>query len=87
MLTLTLLANSGYSGMTWKELADATGWHHGTSSGVLSVLHKADRILRLNESRNRCKVYVLDFYLEGRDVENHGRKVRPCANCGHVEAT
>jgi hypothetical protein len=32
-----------------KSLAEITGLHHGTASGVLSVLHKAGRIARLKE--------------------------------------
>jgi hypothetical protein len=46
--------------MTWKELAVETGWHHGTASGVLSVLHicKEGAIVRTYTTRNRCKVYV-----------------------------
>lgn len=80
--TLAHLARAGERGCTWQELAAATGWHHGTASGVLSVLHKEGRIARLAESRNRCRVYVLDTYAEGREVEEHGRKRHACPNCG-----
>ncbi len=70
-------------GMTWKELSEQTGWHHGTSSGVLSVLHKAERIYRLKERRGGCRVYVYPDYLNGREHDMQGRKPKECPNCGH----
>ena len=72
-------------GVTWRELADEYGWHHGTASGVLSVLHKDGVIARLSTSRQRCKVYVLRRWIGARETERHGRKARPCSKCGHVE--
>ncbi len=79
---LFALYQAGGEGLTWKELGDAMGWHHGTASGALSVLHKDGRIARLKESRNRCKVYVHGEFVAGRETEPHGRKPKPCANCG-----
>lgn len=61
-------------GLTWRELADMTGWHHGQASGVLSVLHKNRRIARLLEKRDRCRVYVLPEYVAGRITDAQGRK-------------
>jgi len=71
---LQLLAYYRDSGLTWKELANLTGWHHGQASGVLSVLHKVGKIARLLENRNRCAVYVLPQCVNGRDVATQGRK-------------
>lgn len=68
-------------GVTWKELSQVTGLHHGTTSGVLSVLHKSGRIARLQERRNRCKVYVDLDSIRGRKVEGQGRK-KNCPHCG-----
>jgi hypothetical protein len=82
---LEYLSRRGFVGATWRDLADEYGWHHGTASGVLSVLHREGVIARLSESRNRCKVYVLPDYLGARTTEQHGRKARPCSKCGHVE--
>jgi hypothetical protein len=79
---LFALYEAGHDGLTWKELGDKMGWHHGTASGALSVLHKDERIARLAESRDRCKVYVHREYVAGREVEAHGRKPKPCPNCG-----
>jgi predicted transcriptional regulator len=79
--TLNLLAQRKLVGITWKELSEITGLHHGTASGVLSVLHKAGRIARLKESRDGCKVYVDVACIEGRVVEKQGRK-KCCTHCG-----
>lgn len=79
--TLNLLAQRKLLGITWKELSEITGLHHGTASGVLSVLHKAGRIARLKESRDGCKVYVDVACIEGRVVEKQGRK-KCCPHCG-----
>ena len=74
------LAENGYHGMTWKDLSDRTGMHHGTSSGVLSVLHKAGIIMRLTDKRNRCAIYVLPENVNGRKISI--RKTKCCKNCG-----
>jgi hypothetical protein len=66
--TLSLLASAGLQGMTWKEIAQETGWHHGTASGALSVLHKVGAIARLAETRSRSAVYVLPAHVAGRPV-------------------
>jgi hypothetical protein len=71
--SVTELHRVGERGLTWKELSAVTGWHHGTSSGVLSVLHKTGRIARLTMVRNRCKVYVLPEFAAGRDTERTGK--------------
>lgn len=78
---LNLLAQRKLFGMTWKELSEITGLHHGTASGVLSVLHKAGRIARLKETRKGCKVYVDVACIQGRVVERQGRK-KNCPHCG-----
>ena len=78
---LNLLSERTYQGITWKELSEVTGLHHGTASGVLSVLHKAGRIARLRESRNGCKVYVDLRCINGRQIETQGRK-KSWPHCG-----
>jgi hypothetical protein len=70
-------------GSTWKEIADISTLHHGKVSGALSVLHKEGKISRLLESRNRCRVYVLNEYVSGRETDSQGRKPKECPNCGH----
>lgn len=74
---LEWLGNAEARGLTWRDLADVMGWHHGQASSVLSVLHMDGRIARLAERRNRCHVYVLNEYVNGRDTQPHGgRRVR-----------
>lgn len=73
------------TGATWKEISEASGWHHGTVSGALSVLHKTGKIARLLETRARCRVYVLPPYIGDRLTDSQGRKPKPCPNCGHVD--
>jgi len=76
------LLNATYEqGLTWKEFSLITGLHHGTASGVLSVLHKAGRIARLKQSRNGCKVYVGLNWVENRVIEKQGRN-KCCPHCG-----
>lgn len=67
--TISFLARQGTYGATWTELADEYGYHHGQASGVLSGLHKTEHIARLDQRRNRCKVYVLPEYVDGRVIE------------------
>ena len=78
---LNLLSQREMAGLTWKEVSEITGLHHGTASGVLSVLHKTGRIARLKETRNGCKVYVDVFCVQGRVIEKQGRK-KCCPHCG-----
>jgi len=74
--TLTCLARTQDLGLTWKELAHMMGWHHGQASGALSVLHKTERISRLTETRNRCKIYVLPEWEMARPTEPHGGSMK-----------
>lgn len=75
--TRLMMQHRAATGVTWKELAGWTGWHHGQASGVLSVLHKAGRIARLTERRDRCFIYVLPEYVNGRDTQPQGRPTQP----------
>ena len=78
--TLVALGASGIRGLTWKELSEITGWHHGQSSGCLSVLHLEELVARLVERRNRCSIYVLPAFVNGR--ETSVRKKNTCKHCG-----
>lgn len=82
-LAMDLLAYKAVVGMTYFEFGVAVGKGHGTTSGVLSDLHKDGRIARLKETRSGRKVYVLHEWVNGRDTEEHfGNKPRCCPNCG-----
>jgi hypothetical protein len=81
---LVILKAALLRGVTWKELADLIGVHHGTASGVLSVLHKSGAIVRTIKVRNGCKVYVHQDYKES--VEKHevySKKEKLCPHCGN----
>lgn len=72
---LSILAHAGPDGLTWAEVAEFFGWHHGQASGVLSVLHKAGRVARLGPPRrHRCSVYVLPEFVGDRETEPHGSR-------------
>ena len=80
---LAYLKLAGTNGMTWKELADGTGWHHGTASGVLSVLHKSGAIVRTIKVRNRCKIYVHQNFKDQVSHEVDKVKEKLCPHCGN----
>ena len=81
---LVYLKQAGELGLTWKELATETGWHHGTASGVLSVLHQSGAIIRLYSVRNRCKVYVHQNYKDAyTKYETYKKRERLCPHCGN----
>lgn len=63
-------------GLTWRELADALGVHHGVASGLLSGLHRRGLIERLGPThrRLRCSAYVLPEHVNGRDTVPYGRQ-------------
>lgn len=65
---LRLLDAQGLHGLTWRELATRTGWHHGQASGALSVLHLEGRVARLKARRDRCSVYVLPEWVAMRET-------------------
>lgn len=71
------------AGKTWKELATITGWHHGTASGVLSVLHQSNAIVRLYSARNRCKIYVHQNFKDQVKHEVYKKREKFCPHCGH----
>jgi hypothetical protein len=80
---LHLLKHMGKLGLTWKELAQETGWHHGTASGILSVLHMSGAIVRTYTRRNRCKVYVHQNFKDEVTVEPYKKREKLCPHCGN----
>ena len=82
-LALRILKSRGTEGVTWKEIAIDTGWHHGTASGVLSVLHQSGAIVRTIKTRNRCKIYVHQDYKDQVMYEEYKKKEKLCPHCGN----
>ena len=68
---LILAQRAKEKGITVVDVRDNT-LHHGRVSGALSVLHKVGKLARLTETRDKCKVYVLPEYVNGRPTEPHG---------------
>ena len=69
---LALLGTAEDRGLTWAELADLGGWHHGQASGALSALHKSGLVAMLTDRRQRSHVYVLPRYVGDRETRAHG---------------
>jgi hypothetical protein len=61
-----LLAQHTTNGMTVKEVETWLGIGHGPASSALTHLHRAERVVRLQERRNGQQVYLLRGYAEGR---------------------
>jgi CTP-dependent riboflavin kinase len=79
---LALINDADSAGLTWKELSEHTGMHHGTASGVLSVLHKSGAILRTTKVRNGCKVYMHIAFADLVKHEIYKSKAKLCPHCG-----
>lgn len=69
LAVLEALGEQGVRGLTVVDVRNTLIPHHGTASRVLSVLHISGRALRLKESRDGAKVYVLPEHQAGRTVE------------------
>jgi hypothetical protein len=80
---LFLLKEANVNGLTWKEMSALTGWHHGTTSGILSVLHQSGAIVRQYKTRNRCKIYMHQNFKGGMLVEEYKKRERLCPHCGN----
>ena len=80
---LAILKAALLHGVTLKELADLISIHHGTASGVLSVLHKSGAIVRTIKVRNGCKVYVHQDYKDQVSHEVYKAKEKLCPHCGN----
>lgn len=65
-----------HRGITWRELAEATGWHHGVASSALSNLHRSGAAVRLQERREGCGVYVTPENARDRLTVAHRRSVK-----------
>ena len=55
--------------MTWREVSDSLGIHHGKSSEALSTLHKNEAVTRLAQKRGGSGIYVTVANINGRPVK------------------
>lgn len=83
VLALKYLKSRSTDGATWKEIAAETGWHHGTASGVLSVLHQSGAIVRALKARNGCKIYVHQDFKWHMQHEVYKKREKLCPHCGN----
>jgi hypothetical protein len=65
------LAFAADRGLTVRECRDLIEDHHGSMSGVLSMLHYEEDIALMEESRDGCHIYVLPQYVNGRATVEH----------------
>lgn len=75
---MSALEQRGPMGITIRELGLHLAVKPGdsTPSSTLSVLHKANKVVRLaTVRRNRQSVYVLPQFVEGRAVAKHGGRI------------
>ena len=71
-------------GLTWGEVADRLGLHHGQASGALSNLHKTGRVFMLRTKRGKahpyCHAHFRDAYPEAErfdtPAQTHAGKTR-----------
>lgn len=58
-------------GNTQREVSSTLGLGHGSASGALTRLHRADRLARLAQKRNGQYVYVTPQWVGGRPLSNY----------------
>lgn len=83
LLILDLLWQANTDGLTWSEIANITGLHHGQVSGTLSTLHDEAHIVQLFAKRNRSHVYCHATYrdaLDAKEIPYRTEPVRTRAN-------
>lgn len=79
------LRNAGTYGAIWRDIALALDIHHGQASAALSVLHREGLIARLDEKRNKCSVYVLPEFVNGRSTSD-AMKTQASINANAIKA-
>jgi len=53
---------AGEEGLTWHEVAQENGLHHGQASAALSNLHRLGHVFTLREKRGKCHPYIATEY-------------------------
>lgn len=79
------LRNAGTYGAIWRDIALALGLHHGQASAALSVLHREGVIARLTDKRNKCSIYVLPEFVNGRTT-SESIKTQASINANAIKA-
>jgi hypothetical protein len=84
-VAIDLLKMNKNHGATWRDLALYANLHHGQASGVLSILHKQEKIARLSDRRDKCAIYVLPEFINDRETSEH-RNTRASENIAIILA-
>jgi hypothetical protein len=84
-VAINLLRVNRNTGATWRDLALYANLHHGQASGVLSILHKQEKIARLTNRRDKCAIYVLPEFVSDRETSEH-RNTRASENIAIILA-
>jgi hypothetical protein len=66
LMALSMVNKSGSNGVTVAEIEEALGVGHGQASSALSHLHRAGKISRLKDRRNKQELYVAPDFINGR---------------------
>ena len=69
--------DAGTTGVTWRDLADSWGCHHGVASSALSNAHRGGAIVRLAMKRDGCGVYVTPSNVAQRATIEHRSNRKP----------
>lgn len=62
-----VVARSRHRGMTVGEVQRALDVGHGSASGALTRLHRAEYLVRLKQTRNKQQIYVVEAFSGGRE--------------------
>lgn len=76
-------------GTTQSEASALLNLGHGTVSGALTRLHRAGKITRLTERRNKQQVYILPEHVNGRQKAPYRPQTgtKPVVSASEVEET
>ena len=65
-MALNAVTAAGANGLVVSELELILAVGHGQASSALSHLHRAQKVVRLRDRRNKQELYVLPDYVNGR---------------------
>ena len=79
------VTKAGAMGLIWKDIADATGLHHGQTSGALNALHELGLVAQLTEIRNNCHPYIDAKHIELYEPHEVQLEPRKSKNTRYIE--
>lgn len=73
--TLIAVLRAGADGTTVAEMEEYLGVGHGQASSALSHLHRAGKIVRLKDRRNKQELYVVPALVNGRKESPYNERL------------